>query len=198
MRRRCIPATLPQTRLESSIAVGECRLALLGYALKLMRSFGRLAFCLLMLGVAGCDQATKHLAVTRLPNRGVRELLPGVLDLRAAMNTDTAFSLLGGIVPLQIRIVLLLVLAVAGALALAVFIHLRWRDTTLFERAAGALVLGGAVGNALDRMTRSYVVDFIHVHYWPTFNVADIAISVGVGLFLVGSFLRRRRTVMRT
>jgi signal peptidase II len=55
-----------------------------------------------------------------------------------------------------------------------------------------ALVLGGAIGNAYDRMTLGYVVDFfnfhINNHYWPAFNVADSAICVGVGMLLLDSF----------
>jgi signal peptidase II len=57
-----------------------------------------------------------------------------------------------------------------------------------------ALVLGGAIGNLYDRITLGYVVDFLNVHYqnyyWPAFNVADSAISVGVALLLLDSFKR--------
>lgn len=61
-----------------------------------------------------------------------------------------------------------------------------------------ALVLGGAVGNLYDRLTLGYVVDFLFFHiedlYWPAFNVADSAICVGVGLLLLDSFKKEKRT----
>jgi signal peptidase II len=64
--------------------------------------------------------------------------------------------------------------------------------------AAGlALILGGALGNVLDRIEHGYVVDFIHVHwgraYFPAFNIADAAITVGAGLLLLDAFLEWRR-----
>jgi signal peptidase II len=54
-------------------------------------------------------------------------------------------------------------------------------------------VLGGALGNMVDRIVRGYVVDFIHVKGWPIFNVADIAVVVGVGLMLLSRVRRRPR-----
>jgi signal peptidase II len=60
------------------------------------------------------------------------------------------------------------------------------------------LVLGGAIGNLVDRVRLGYVVDFIHMHWrhrshWPTYNVADIAITVGIGLMLLEYILEPRR-----
>jgi signal peptidase II len=72
-----------------------------------------------------------------------------------------------------------------GVLALMLFTTSRWRRTTAPERVALGLLLGGALGNAIDRLIRGHVVDFIYVHHWPVFNVADIAITVGVGLLLL-------------
>jgi signal peptidase II len=157
-----------------------------------MRRFGRWAFMMLLLGVTGCDQATKHLAARVLATGEPRELIPGLLDLRRAMNTDTAFSLLGDFVPTHVRVVLLMVLAVVGSILMAAFIRVRWSHASTLERVGGAVLLGGAVGNALDRVLRLQVIDFIHLRYWPTFNVADIALCVGVGLVLWSAFKARR------
>ena len=65
--------------------------------------------------------------------------------------------------------------------------------------AAGlALVLGGALGNVIDRVQWGYVVDFIHVHYqrwyFPAFNVADSALTIGAGLLILDAILESRRT----
>jgi signal peptidase II len=60
-----------------------------------------------------------------------------------------------------------------------------------------ALILAGALGNVIDRIEHGYVVDFIHAHwggaYFPAFNIADMAISVGAGLMLLDAFLDWRR-----
>ncbi|WP_225413546.1 signal peptidase II [Stigmatella hybrida] len=61
-----------------------------------------------------------------------------------------------------------------------------------------SLVLGGALGNYIDRVARGFVVDFIQAHwmdkaYWPSFNVADMAICVGVGLLVIDAFVRKER-----
>jgi len=55
-----------------------------------------------------------------------------------------------------------------------------------------ALVLGGAIGNLIDRIVLGYVIDFIDLTFWPAFNVADSAITLGVGLFLLGTLLQHQ------
>ncbi|MBM7112046.1 signal peptidase II [Archangium primigenium] len=82
------------------------------------------------------------------------------------------------------------------------FIFSMYRQLEPGQRAARwalALVTGGALGNFVDRLVRGYVIDFIDWHWrnqpgmrWPTFNVADVAICVGVGLLLLDSFQPRR------
>lgn len=161
-----------------------------------MRRFGVLAFMLLLLGVVGCDHTTKHVAETELGSgRAALELVPGVLELTVARNTDTAFSLLGSHLAPDGRFLLLLTLASLATLAIAVLIQRRWRTAAALERAGGALVIGGALGNLSDRVLRGHVIDFIHVEHWPVFNVADVAICVGVGLLMIA--WRRRREVAR-
>ena len=155
-----------------------------------MRRFGRIAFILLVLGVTGCDHTTKHMILERLAQGQSWELITGVLDIRHTVNTDTAFSLLGGLVPLSERLLLLRATATLGVVAVVLFVISRWKRALSSERLAWALVLGGAIGNALDRWTKGHVIDFIHVHYWPVFNVADVAVTIGVGLMI----LMARRT----
>lgn len=87
-------------------------------------------------------------------------------------------------------------LAVVVSLGLVVWLA-RLRTGRLLEASALALVLGGAVGNVIDRLLHGYVVDFIVVHYqqhyWPAFNIADSAICVGAALLILDS-LRAART----
>jgi signal peptidase II len=69
-------------------------------------------------------------------------------------------------------------------------LHVEPEDTLTI--AGGALITGGALGNLVDRVQYRYVIDFIHVPRWPTFNVADIAITVGVALVLLAQVIALR------
>ncbi len=150
-----------------------------------MRNLGRLAFVGLVLGVTGCDHATKHWILSRVQEGQSWNVMSGVLEIRNTFNTDTAFSLLGAFIPLHARLALLRAGAWIGVAALLLFTVARWKRFVVFERVALALVLGGALGNAIDRLLRGHVIDFIYVHYWPVFNVADVAITAGVALLLL-------------
>jgi signal peptidase II len=149
---------------------------------------GRLSTVLcvfLLLAVVGCDHTTKHLAVTHLAERGPVDLLPKVLELRYVTNTDMAFSVLEKVLDASARFYVVLALQTIATVAVSAWMFSRWRMGHWLERSAGALVLGGALGNLSDRALRGHVIDFIHVSYWPVFNVADIAVCVGVGLLFL-------------
>jgi signal peptidase II len=131
--------------------------------------------------VVALDQLTKVWAVASLMDGPVR-VVGSLLELRIARNPGGAFSLLTNLTP---------VLAIL-AVGMAVYIVRTTRRTTdVFTAYSLGLVLGGAVGNLVDRFVRSpgflrgEVVDFIKVPHWPTFNVADSAITVGVILIAV-------------
>lgn len=142
------------------------------------------------LALVGCDHATKAVARTALGHRGPVALVPGVLDLHYAENRDVAFSLLRTL-PIPGKGAILLALSLVGLTVVAVAWWRRRRGGML-EQVAYALVAAGALGNALDRLRRGFVVDFIEIHRWPIFNVADMAIVVGA-LLLAFVSLRRRR-----
>jgi len=133
------------------------------------------------------DQLSKAWAVEAL-DAGQIVVIDGILNLRLFFNTGASFSLFakGGAI---------IGLVVIGVVVM-IFFALREAGHRLDAVALG-LVLGGAVGNLLDRMFRGdgfldgAVVDFINVPFFATFNIADIAINVGVGLLLLGAFLRR-------
>jgi signal peptidase II len=92
----------------------------------------------------------------------------------------------------------LVFVALAAAVSIALLLWLRRAETWLLAAAIG-LIVGGAVGNAIDRLTRGAVVDFLdfHLGQWHpfVFNLADAAISLGVGLLLVDGLLGRRRKI---
>jgi len=127
--------------------------------------------------LVGCDHATKLAAHTVLQGRTV-DVVPGVLDLRYAENHDTAFSLTYGLHS-PYKGALLTVLAVVGVLAVAL-LWWRRREASRAEQVGYAMLLAGAVGNVVDRVARGFVIDFIHLRYWPVFNVADVLIVAGV------------------
>lgn len=85
---------------------------------------------------------------------------------------------------------------VLSAVAAVVIIHLYRKSETRLARWSLMLILGGAIGNLIDRVRLGYVVDFIQWHYgtfyWPTFNVADIGISCGVGLMIIDMIRQAR------
>lgn len=129
--------------------------------------------------LAGCDHATKYVAKAGLEGERPVDVVGKIVRLDYTENRDTGFGLLRWI-PAGTRLPVILALQSLGALVLAVAL---WRRRGLDLHAAGfALVLGGALGNLTDRICRGYVVDFVRVPHWPVFNVADVWISIGIGL----------------
>jgi signal peptidase II len=127
-------------------------------------------------GVVVVDQLTKIWAVSGLSDGPVR-LIGSLLQLRLTRNPGGAFSLLTNLTP---------VLAVLAVVMVGFIVRTTRRTADVVMAYSLALVLGGAVGNLIDRLVRSpgflrgEVVDFIKVPHWPTFNVADSAITIGV------------------
>lgn len=141
------------------------------------------------------DQASKALVVANLVEYQRINLLP-FFDLVRFHNRGAAFSLLANAGGWQHWFFTII--------ALAVSVGIVWYQWTLPRHgcrtlAAGlALVLSGAIGNVIDRLNHGYVVDFVLLYYedwfYPAFNVADSAITVGVALIIFDSlFLERRR-----
>ncbi len=148
---------------------------------------------LIALLVLALDQWTKWLVEAHLPEPSSQEIIPGWLHLSHVRNTGVAF----GIFSHHGANGSAWILSMLGLAALALVGYFFWRapsGSTLLLVAL-ALVLGGALGNLLDRLATGAVTDFIGVYLgsyrWPDFNVADSAISVGIGLMLLDSFRTR-------
>lgn len=134
--------------------------------------------------VAAADLAVKAATARNLAGRGTVDLA-GPVDLRLLFNPGAAFGL-GAALPVA-AIVTITGLVVAGVALVA------WRLAPTHGRAGRvglALVLGGAVGNVTDRALDGVVTDYLHTGWWPTFNLADVAIVTGAGLLLLHSFRR--------
>lgn len=142
----------------------------------------------LLLAMVGCDHATKAAAVDSLTGHS-RAVMPGV-DLVYTENHDIAFSALSHL-HLAPRPLLLAVVPALLSLVLAVRLWQK-RGGPAMERAAYLFLLAGALGNLVDRVARGYVVDFIYVHHWPVFNVADVLVVVGMVLLGFSGYRRAR------
>jgi signal peptidase II len=155
---------------------------------------GKARYLLVALLVLALDQWSKWLVEVHLPHLTSQPIVPGFLDFTHVRNTGVAFGLFAAHGDLART----LGLSALGLLALTIVLVYFWRtpagDRTLL--LALALVLGGAVGNLLDRLASGAVTDFIDVYvgtyHWHTFNVADSAITVGLCL-MAWDALRPRR-----
>jgi len=139
------------------------------------------------------DQLTKSLIARTVPFYGSVRVIPGFLDLTHIHNRGAILGLFNSS-ERPGTTVLLLVLN-AAALALVVYY---FSKTTEKERAARlglALIVGGALGNVIDRLTRGYVIDFVEMYagqfHWPTYNVADASITIGAVLLIASVVFRR-------
>jgi len=147
-----------------------------------------------VIALAGCDHASKYAAKAGLEGATPHAVLGDVVRLDYTENRDTGFGLLRWLEP-ETRLPIILGLQALGAIALSIML-LRRRAFDVY--AAGfAFALAGALGNLLDRVLRGFVVDFIRVPYWPVFNLADIWITIGVGLLAL-AMLRGGVTPSRT
>lgn len=137
------------------------------------------------------DQLTKAAALALLSPGEVVPVLPG-FNLTLGFNEGSSFSMLSGVMSGKP----FLMAALTGALAL-IFVVMAFRARHPLERAGLALVVGGALGNIIDRLRQGAVTDFLDLYWrdwrWPTFNGADIAITLGAICMLVATLPSRRR-----
>ena len=153
----------------------------------------------LLFGVGGLivliDQITKLWVHDTMRIYESRPIVAGLLDLHYIRNTGAAFGFLsdshaGFRVPF-----FLLVSSIA--IGIILFLFHKLEESEVMMPLALSLVLGGAVGNLVDRIRLGEVIDFISIHYkafsWPAFNVADMAITTGVSLLVLRIFFFEKR-----
>ena len=143
--------------------------------------------------VIALDQLSKALAVSRLTLYKPLAVLPS-FNLTLMHNTGAAFSFLSDAGGWQRW----LFTGFAVVVSVAIVIWLRKLSAAqAWVAAALALILGGAIGNVIDRIRLGYVIDFIQVYYrewyWPAFNLADSAITLGVAILLVDAVFGAHR-----
>ena len=135
------------------------------------------------------DQGTKLLVMTFMELHETIAIVPGWFNLTYVRNPGAAWSLLAGFPWL------LLGFGVAAAILIVIFFR-RWSEGFPERYLALALIESGIIGNSIDRLWHGSVIDFLHVHcynyyHYPVFNVADCAICIGVGIFVLSGLLRK-------
>ncbi|MDO4399961.1 MAG: signal peptidase II [Coriobacteriia bacterium] len=142
--------------------------------------FGGVAFVWLVL-----DYLTKQAANTAQVGDLLWSGIPGFIDFRLVHNTGAAWGMFGD------STFALGVFAIVFCAILLVIAHVRREHAGTLEMVGYGLVLAGGIGNAIDRFTNSYVVDFIETTFiqFPVFNVADIGVTCGFALIVISYFL---------
>lgn len=132
--------------------------------------------------LVGADQYTKLLAVKRIAYGSTIELVPNFFNLTYVKNYGAAFGLF------QNQLAIFVVVAVVAISVIVVYSFMISEREYLLQLGL-AMLLGGAIGNFIDRLRLGYVIDFLNLHYyrhhWPVFNVADVAIDLGVAFILI-------------
>jgi signal peptidase II len=148
-------------------------------------------YMFLALVVAAVDQLTKAITVHYLRFNDTVDIIPGVLSFTRVKNTGIAFSMLSNSGWLMMAIIIILILVVG-------FVMLRAKLTG-FERFCLALVLGGALGNLLDRIFYGYVLDMIEIKFvkFAVFNFADCCITVGCIMFAIAYLVFHDRAMKK-
>ncbi len=140
------------------------------------------------------DQLTKQLATAYLNYAEPVAVMP-LFNLTLMHNTGAAFSFLSQAGGWQRWFFAVIALVVSAGI---IFWLKRLGHDKLWEALALALVMGGAIGNVVDRIIHGYVIDFLDFYYgawhWPAFNVADIAIVVGAAILIIDSLWPRKQS----
>jgi signal peptidase II len=152
-------------------------------------------FYVIALAIVLTDQLTKAIVMRSMSLGQSIPLVAGYFDLTFVLNPGAAFSLLATL-PERIRTPFFICISVAATVLITVYRARYLRQQRLASLSLG-LILGGAIGNLIDRVRYGVVVDFLDVHvyqyHWPVFNVADSAISVGVTLLVFEMLLEWQR-----
>lgn len=151
-------------------------------------------FSIICILVICLDQLAKFWVVQSFGLYESMVVVPGFFNLTHLTNTGAAFGMLAGLPSLWRQLFFVGVALVA--LVAIFFLHRKIAHESRWYTVSLSLIAGGAVGNLIDRVRLGAVVDFLDVylstHHWPAFNVADSAITVGVGIFLVTNFIQSR------
>ena len=156
---------------------------------------GRLKAYAAAAAVFGLDRLTKVIIEHRVSESASYRVIPGFFDIVHSENRGVAFGIFNDST-FEWRSLALILVSVAAVIFVSAYL---WRARHIDSATLWglALILGGAAGNAFDRIVSGRVTDFLdfHIggHYWPTFNVADSGVVIGSGLLLLDMLFAKRR-----
>ena len=154
---------------------------------------------ILLISLAGftvvLDQITKLLMTGLLELHQAMEIVPNFFNFTYVRNTGAAFGLLSK-APESFRVPFFIIIPLV-ALTVIILIFKKTKETELLMITSLSLILGGAIGNFIDRVRFGYGVDFVDLHWfnkyhWPAFNIADMAIVIGVALLIFYTLVDKR------
>lgn len=140
-----------------------------------------LIYYFIAIGIIIIDQFTKYLTVSNIELGQIVDFIPGLLSFTYVQNTGAAWSILEG------RMIFFYIVTIIVVGLLIYFLHHDAKGSRLLSLAI-AMMIGGAIGNFIDRLLYQYVIDMVRLEFisFPIFNVADMALTLGVGLMLIG------------
>ncbi|AXN40463.1 signal peptidase II [Peribacillus butanolivorans] len=146
-------------------------------------------YYLIALLVIAFDQLTKWMIVKKMEYGESIEIIENLLYITSHRNRGAAWGILQG------QMWFFYIITIAVIIGLVYYIQKMAKESRLLGVSL-ALMLGGAIGNFIDRVVRQEVVDFVHTYIFsysfPVFNVADAALSIGVGLLVIHMFLEEK------
>lgn len=138
------------------------------------------------------DQIVKALVVKTIPFYGTVKVIPGFLDLTHIHNKGAIFGFLNR--SEHAAMPFILIGMNIAALVLVVYYFSKTTEKECLARIALSMIVGGALGNIVDRLVRGFVIDFIDMYagrfHWPTYNIADAGISIGAVLLILSVLFR--------
>jgi len=154
---------------------------------------------IVFLVVIALDQSTKLMIQQTLPLHKKVEIIPGFFNLIHVRNTGGAFGIFGGEKGPVGSVLFVVASLIAVGILVILFLRVKEHEKTLAFSLT--LLLSGAIGNLLDRLSYGEVIDFldfyISPYHWPAFNVADSAISIGIGLMALELLIKEHKKPSR-
>jgi signal peptidase II len=151
---------------------------------------------LAVLVIVGLDQFTKYIVCQSLPLHHQKEVIKNFFHIVHIRNPGIAFGLFTQ-AGAHYRIPMLILVSAVAVFIICYFLY-QIKDGSWLQNTCFSLLLGGAIGNLIDRFRIGEVIDFLDVHWysafhWPAFNVADSAISVGIVLLGIDTLLSMKK-----
>lgn len=140
----------------------------------------------IVLGIIFMDQLSKYIVEENMRLGMSIPVIPDIFHITYILNPGAAFGILENQRWFFVAVALLLLVVVG-------YFYDRFKRESRMTQWGIALLFGGAAGNLIDRVKTGYVVDFFDFRIWPIFNIADIAIVIGVGLIMISLFFLQKK-----